>query len=82
MNIETKTGVGYEEGRIEMYINRNDHIGVRKADMVLHTPLQSWERSLRLPILAAPPVLATHSVGNYAILYSAYPPKNDPLLLL
>ena len=76
MNTEAEIEVGYAEGRTEMYLNRNDHIGVRKTDMFMHTPLQSWEWSPRLPALATPPV------GNYAILYSAYPHKNDPLLLL
>lgn len=72
---------GYAEGRTEVYLNRNDHMGVRKADTALHTPLQSQEWSSRLLALATPPVLSGFSVGNSAILYSAYPHKNDPLLL-
>lgn len=45
MNTEIKVEVGYAEVRTEVYLNRNDHTGVRKADTVLHTPLQSWEWS-------------------------------------
>lgn len=72
---------GYAEGRTEVYLSRSDHIGVRKADRAVHTPLQSWEWSSRLLALATPPVLSGFSVGNSAILYSAYPHKNESLLL-
>ena len=80
MNTEIKAEVEYAEVRTEVYLNRNDHIGVRKADTFLHTPLQSWKWSSRLLALATPPVLSGCSVENSAILYSAYPHKNDPLL--
>lgn len=79
MNAETEIGAGYAESRTETCLNQKDHVGMRKADA---HPFLVLTVEPRFPMLATPPVVAGHSVGNYAILYSAYPHKNDLLLLI